>query len=125
MLRPQLFLATLIAAGGLTSSAQTNQAESKAPKFPSHPDFKPTPEVPAMPKALMKLPRTNITRAKFPAIDFHLHGRALRSAEDYQKMIKLMNRSVRPLLRACWSRSRSAWRYMPSPIPKGTTSDQP
>ena len=32
-----------------------------------------------MPKALMKLPRTNITRAKFPAIDFHLHGGGLRT----------------------------------------------
>ena len=53
---------------------------SQAPKFPSHPDFKQTPEVPAMPKALMKLPRTNITRAKFPAIDFHLHGRGLSTA---------------------------------------------
>ncbi|MBK5290496.1 MAG: amidohydrolase family protein [Acidobacteriia bacterium] len=48
-------------------------------------------EVPAMPKALMKLPRSNITRAKFPAIDFHLHGGALRSAEDYRKMIRVMD----------------------------------
>jgi len=55
------------------------------------PEFKPAPEVPAMPKALMKLPRTNITRAKFPAIDFHLHGRTLRTADDYQKMVKVMD----------------------------------
>ena len=55
------------------------------------PEFKVTPEVPAMPKALMKLPRTPITRAKFPAIDFHVHGRELRTAEDYQKMIKVMD----------------------------------
>ena len=51
------------------------------------PEFKPAPEVPAMPKALMKLPRTDITRAKFPAVDFHFHGRSLRTAADYQKMI--------------------------------------
>jgi len=44
------------------------------------PEFKPAPEVPAMPKALMKFPRTNITRAKFPAVDFHLHGRSLQTA---------------------------------------------
>ena len=62
-------------------------------QFPSHPDFKPTPEVPAMPKALMKLPRTNITRAKFPAVDFHLHGRALQTAADYEKMIALMDQT--------------------------------
>src|SRR6186713_1197785 len=55
------------------------------------PEFKPTPEVPAMPKALMKLPRTPITKAKFPAVDFHLHGGQLRTAEDYQKMIKVMD----------------------------------
>ena len=55
------------------------------------PEFHPAPEVPAMPKALMKLPRTNITRAKFPAIDFHFHGRALRTADDYRKLIQLMD----------------------------------
>src|ERR1700692_2163723 len=49
------------------------------------------PEVPAMPKALMKLPRTNITRAKFPAVDIHFHGRSLRTPQDYQKMIRMMD----------------------------------
>ncbi|MEO8520674.1 MAG: amidohydrolase family protein [Acidobacteriota bacterium] len=44
-----------------------------------------------MPKALMKLPRTPITRAKFPVVDFHFHGRELRTADDYQKMIKVMD----------------------------------
>ena len=64
---------------------------SQAPRFPSHPDFKPTPEVPAMPKALMKFPRTSINRAKFPPIDFHLHGRELKTADDYRNMIKVMD----------------------------------
>ena len=59
----------------------------------SRPEFKPTPEVPAMPKALMKFPRTNITRAKFSAVDFHLHGRALQTAADYQKMVALMDQT--------------------------------
>src|SRR5258707_7362688 len=49
------------------------------------------PEVPAMPKALMKLPRTNITRAKFPTVDFHFHGRSLRTPQDYQKLIQMMD----------------------------------
>ena len=66
---------------------------SQAPRFPSHPDFKPAPEVPAMPKALMKFPRTPITRAKFPAVDFHFHGRELKTAGDYQKLIKLMDQT--------------------------------
>jgi len=55
------------------------------------PEFKPAPEVPAMPKALMKLPRTNITRAKFPAVDIHFHGRSLRTPQDYQKTIRMMD----------------------------------
>jgi predicted TIM-barrel fold metal-dependent hydrolase len=59
----------------------------------SRPEFKPTPEVPAMPKALMKLPRTSINRAKFPAVDFHLHGRALQTTADYQKMVALMDQT--------------------------------
>lgn len=55
------------------------------------PEFRSAPEVPAMPKALMKLPRTPITRAKFPVVDFHFHGRELRTAGDYQKMITVMD----------------------------------
>src|SRR5205085_6173167 len=86
-------LVLLGAAGSLTCWAQTAGAQAKAPQFPSHPDFKPTPEVPALPKALMKLPRTNITRAKFPAIDFHLHGQSLKTAADYEKMIRLMDQT--------------------------------
>src|SRR5205807_1061636 len=81
-----LFIACCLMAWG-----QNAGSGNSAPKFPSHPDFKPTPEVPAMPKALMKFPRTNITRAKYPVIDFHLHGAALKTAADYQKMIKLMD----------------------------------
>ncbi len=55
------------------------------------PEFKQTPEAPAMPKALFKLPRTNITRAKFPVVDFHLHGSSLRTADDYKKMVAVMD----------------------------------
>jgi len=71
----------ILAAGATLVSAQTR------------PEFKPAPEVPAMPKALMKFPRTDITRAKFPAVDFHLHGRSLKTAADYRKMIALMDQT--------------------------------
>lgn len=57
------------------------------------PPFKPAPEVPAMPKALMNFPRTNITRAKFPAIDFHFHGRGLATPDQYKKMIAVMDQT--------------------------------
>src|SRR5258708_14357565 len=84
-------LALLCGAAGLIASGQTPDSKSAAPRFPSHPDFKPTPEVPAMPKALMKMPRTNITRAKFPVVDFHLHGQSLKTTADHEKMIRLMD----------------------------------
>src|SRR5262249_43947210 len=57
----------------------------------SYPEFKPAPEVPAMPKALIKLPRTNISHAKYPVVDFHFHGSLLRSTQDYEKLVKLMD----------------------------------
>src|SRR5262245_33570856 len=70
----------------VSGHAPRSQSPSQSP-----PDFKPTPEVPAMPKALMKFPRTPITRAKYPAVDFHLHGGSLKTAEDYKKMVKVMD----------------------------------
>ena len=86
-MRECLHVSTVLLAAALSAAL----AQVPVPDLGPKPEFHPTPEVPAMPKALMKLPRTNITRAKFPAVDFHLHGRALRTAEDYQKMIKLMD----------------------------------
>lgn len=88
MSRRPPFLAILAALACLGQSPDSKTAPAR---FPGHPDFKPTPEVPAMPKALMKLPRTDITRAKFPVVDFHLHGQRLKSSADYQKMIRLMD----------------------------------
>jgi predicted TIM-barrel fold metal-dependent hydrolase len=41
----------------------------------------------------MKFPRTDIHRAKYPALDIHLHGRSLQSAADYQKMIAVMDQA--------------------------------
>src|SRR6266542_1547735 len=73
-------LPVLLVAVCLTASGQSQR-----------PDFKPTPEVPAMPKALMKLPSTPIARAKFPAVDFHLHGGSLKTADDYRMMIAVMD----------------------------------
>jgi predicted TIM-barrel fold metal-dependent hydrolase len=84
MLRRLSAFVLLAAAGALIFRAQTPA---------SRPEFKPAPEVPAMPKALMKFPRTEITRAKYPVVDFHLHGRALKTAADYQKLIALMDKT--------------------------------
>src|SRR5687767_7047245 len=90
MFRRLSLLALLLAAVVLTFLPRSGDAQRSSQVSPPA-DFKKTPEVPAMPKALMKLPRTPITRAKFPAVDFHFHGRSLRTSEDYQKLIKLMD----------------------------------
>ena len=81
------WLPVLLMAACFTSGGETRELQTQT----SRPDFHPAPEVPAMPKALMKLPRTPITRAKFPVVDFHFHGRELRTAEDYQKLVKVMD----------------------------------
>jgi predicted TIM-barrel fold metal-dependent hydrolase len=49
------------------------------------------PDVPPMPYTLLRLPRTNITRAKFPAIDFHVHAGGLNSKEAYARLIALLD----------------------------------
>ncbi len=49
------------------------------------------PDVPPMPLTLLRLPRTNITRAKFPAIDVHVHAPQLTTAAAYQGLIALMD----------------------------------
>ncbi len=48
--------------------------------------------VPHMPVTLLRLPRTNITRAKFPAIDFHVHAGELTTPDAYAKLVGLLDR---------------------------------
>jgi len=49
------------------------------------------PDVPPMPLTLLRLPRTKITRARFPAIDFHVHASGLTNVAAYQSLITLMD----------------------------------
>lgn len=44
-------------------------------------------EVPWMPATLLRLPRTNVTRARYPVIDFHVHA-----GDTTPAMIQLMDR---------------------------------
>ena len=44
-----------------------------------------------MPKSLLVVKRTNVARARYPAIDFHFHGGGLKSPDDYRKMIATMD----------------------------------
>jgi len=56
------------------------------------PGWKPSgEEQPPMPFTLLRLPRTNIWRAKYPAIDFHVHARGLTSKAAYDELIALMD----------------------------------
>lgn len=48
-------------------------------------------EQPPMPYNLIRLPRTNITRAKYPAIDFHVHASNLTTTAAYDSLIALMD----------------------------------
>src|SRR5690606_28000604 len=48
-------------------------------------------EQPPLPYVLLRLPRTNVYRAKYPAIDFHFHGRSLTTPEQYEELIALMD----------------------------------
>ncbi len=49
------------------------------------------PDVPPMPLTLLRIPRTNITRARYPAIDFHVHAGGLTTKEAYDRLIALMD----------------------------------
>jgi predicted TIM-barrel fold metal-dependent hydrolase len=54
--------------------------------------WKPSPdEQPPMPLTLLRLPRTNIWRAKYPAVDFHVHARGLTSKAAYDEVVALMD----------------------------------
>lgn len=44
-----------------------------------------------MPKTLLVVKETAVEKAKFPAIDFHVHARSLQSADDYAKFVDLMD----------------------------------
>jgi predicted TIM-barrel fold metal-dependent hydrolase len=48
-------------------------------------------EQPPMPLTLLRLPRTNIWRAKYPAIDFHVHAGGLNNQAAYETLVKLMD----------------------------------
>ena len=48
-------------------------------------------EVPWIPATLLRIPRTNITRAKYPAIDFHNHTGSLTTREQYEAVVKSLD----------------------------------
>ncbi len=53
--------------------------------------FTKTPEQHAMPKTLLVTKQTTVEKARAPAIDFHFHGGSLRTADDYRKLVGVMD----------------------------------
>ena len=85
-----LALAAAFATG--CSTAPREQAEA-GPQYPNHPDFKPAPEQGPLPDSVLVVKRTPIEKAKYPAIDFHFHGRRMQTAEEYEAMIAKMDQA--------------------------------
>ncbi len=82
----------------LRAPAGTKEGAVWIPDMPTMESIAPPPgwkpdgnEVPWMPATLLRLPRTNITRAKFPAIDFHNHTGALTTKEQYDAVVKSLD----------------------------------
>ena len=50
--------------------------------------FTPGPRQTAMPNTLLVVKQTEAARAKYPAIDFHFHGRSLKTPEDYGNLVR-------------------------------------
>ena len=99
---------TILFAAGLTATLSSATADSQAPHapdvtippMPTMESIEPPPgwtpdgrEVPPMPATLLRLPRTTIVHAKFPAIDFHLHAPNLTTPPAYEDLITLMDRT--------------------------------
>jgi predicted TIM-barrel fold metal-dependent hydrolase len=49
--------------------------------------------VPPMPITLARLPRTAITRVRYPAVDFHVHAPGLDTDEAYRKLVAVLDRA--------------------------------
>jgi uncharacterized protein len=82
----------------LRAPAGVKEGETWIPEMPAMdaivapPGWKPDGnEVPWMPATLLRLPRTNITRAKYPAIDFHNHTGALTTGAQYDAVVKMLD----------------------------------
>ena len=105
MKRQAIVVAVIVAGCVVASTAQQRGAVPPAappavPPLPrpedvaAPPGWKPDGHiVPPMPLTLARLPRTAITRAKYPAIDFHVHAPDLTTDAAYKELIALIDRT--------------------------------
>ena len=82
----------------LHAPAGVKEGATWVPEMPPMESLAPPPgwkpdgiEVPWIPATLLRIPRTNITRAKYPAIDFHNHTGALTTREQYEAVVKSLD----------------------------------
>ncbi len=82
----------------LRAPAGVKEGATWVPEMPAMETIAPPPgwkpdglEVPWIPATLLRIPRTNITRAKYPAIDFHNHTGALTTREQYEAVVKSLD----------------------------------
>jgi predicted TIM-barrel fold metal-dependent hydrolase len=85
------FFVSVLFAFALGCSSAPSEQSTAAPEFPNHPDFKPAAEQGPMPDSVLVVKRTPVEKAKYPALDFHFHGRRLQTPEEYAEMVKVMD----------------------------------
>ncbi|UCH61945.1 MAG: amidohydrolase family protein [Fidelibacterota bacterium] len=89
-----IFLIVLLLTAGCGPSKDEGQvprdtgAGKEKPARDVYADFKPTPEQYPIPESVLKVTRTDIKKAKYPAVDIHFHGRDWADAE---KQLALMD----------------------------------
>lgn len=81
-----------------TPKSPSNTPQRVVPPLPTRESLEPSPGwkpdghvVPHMPETLLRLPRTQLTRARYPAIDFHVHAGNLTTVAAYQTFIRKMD----------------------------------
>ena len=101
MKRQIVVAAVLVAGCVVASTAQQSGTIPSAPVPPmprpedvaAPPGWKPDGHIPPrMPLTLARLPRTAITKAKYPAIDFHVHAPDLTTDAAYKSFVATLDR---------------------------------
>lgn len=95
-----LIVAAVIAAGSVAASpAQQGAPPVTVPPLPAFDDVAPPPGwkpdghiPPRMPLTLARLPRTSIAKAKYPAIDIHVHAPDLTTDAAYKSFVATLDR---------------------------------
>ena len=89
MNRREWMILSAAAAGMPPGSGRAQQAQSPANSSPTSPDKLLLKDY--RPRSIYKVPRNEVIKAKFPAIDVHQHAEWVGSPERLEEMVKLMD----------------------------------